>query len=51
MSALTMEKMAVLAPIPSASDSTATPVTTGVAHSERIASRKSVMVILEVLAG
>src|SRR5438552_19120372 len=37
----TSEKIAVLAPMPSASDRTAIAVTTGVAHSERIASFRS----------
>ncbi len=36
-----MEKIAVFAPIVSASDSTATMVTTGVAASDRTANRRS----------
>src|SRR5258707_4373517 len=43
---LTMEKMAVLAPMPSASDRIATSETTGVARSERNARRMSCMVTL-----
>src|SRR5262249_14342125 len=42
-SALTSEKMAVLAPIPSASDRIATAETTGEARNARAASRRSVM--------